>query len=306
MSVENFNRFNDEFTKYIFANDGQKEFLLDLLNAVFDECKLDCVPNKITDVTYKDRELMTFHVNEKVGRLDVYGQASEGQIIDIEFQCKVDKTIVDRNLFYFSKILSTQDLQSKSYDEAQPVIIINMLKENFFLEGCDYITVAGLTAQQSNNLLPNKLLSNKLNFIYIEARKCVKQSEQNPSRLAQWMTYLRSTSDDVIENLAKGDKLFKKVLEAERKFRGDTHMMNTYSNIERLENRVASLEDKTSLLESKKAELESENASLKQEVARAKLEEALKNAKNMLAKGLPRSLVKEITELSDNQLAALG
>ena len=77
-----------------------------------------------------------------------------------------------------------------------------MLKENFFLEGCDYITVAGLTAQQSNNLLPNKLLSNKLNFIYIEARKCVKQSEQNPSRLAQWMTYLRSTSDDVIENLA--------------------------------------------------------------------------------------------------------
>ena len=83
-------------------------------------------------------------------------------------------------------------------------------------------------------------------------------------------------------------------------------MMNTYSNIERLENRVASLEDKTSLLESKKAELESENASLKQEVARAKLEEALKNAKNMLAKGLPRSLVKEITELSDSQLAALS
>ena len=29
MSVENFNRFNDEFTKYIFANDGQKEFLLE-------------------------------------------------------------------------------------------------------------------------------------------------------------------------------------------------------------------------------------------------------------------------------------
>ena len=45
---------------------------------------------------------------------------------------------------------------------------------------------------------------------------------------------------------------------------------------------------------------------MQQTEARAKLEEALKNAKNMLAKGLSRSLVKEITHLSDEQLAALS
>ena len=91
------------------------------------------------------------------------------------------------------------------------------------------------------------------------------------------------------------------------------HSVNETLNI-----KVNSLENKNALLESEKASLESENASLKQEIqqtearvkleteARVKLEAAINTAKNMLAKGLPRSLVKEITELSDSQLAALS
>ena len=134
--------------------------------------------------------------------------------------------------------------------------------------------------------------------------------ESKNTRLIMWMNYLLSKSDQVIEALAKKDSIFQKVLDAERNFR--VHSVN-----ETLNSKVNSLENKNALLESEKAalnikvdSLENENASLKQEMqqteARAKLEEALKNAKNMLAKGLPRSLVKEITELSDNQLAALS
>ena len=162
--------------------------------------------------------------------------------------------------------------------------------------------------------------------------------ESKNTRLIMWMNYLLSKSDQVIEALAKKDSIFQKVLDAERNFRGDTKMMDIYSINESLHSvnetlhsvnetlhsvnetlnsKVNSLENKNALLESEKAalnikvdSLENENASLKQEMqqteARAKLEEALKNAKNMLAKGLPRSLVKEITELSDNQLAALS
>ena len=139
--------------------------------------------------------------------------------------------------------------------------------------------------------------------------------ESKNTRLIMWMNYLLSKSDQVIEALAKKDSIFQKVkvLDAERNFRGDTKMMDIYSINESLHSvnetlnsKVNSLENKNALLENKNAALESENASLKQEVARAKLEEALKNAKNMLAKGLSRSLVKEITHLSDEQLAALS
>ena len=137
--------------------------------------------------------------------------------------------------------------------------------------------------------------------------------ESKNTRLIMWMNYLLSKSDQVIEVLAKKDSIFQKVLDAERNFRGDTKMMDIYSINESLHSvnetlnsKVNSLENKNALLENKNAALESENASLKQEVARAKLEEALKHAKNMLAKGLSRSLVKEITHLSDEQLAALS
>ena len=310
------NRFNDVFVKFLFANEKQKEFLIDLLNAIFDERKQQlCITERITDVTYADRELVSLNINEKGARLDVYVKTSQGQIIDVEFQSKVDESIITRDLFYFGKLFGAQLHQGASYDQALPIIVIDVLKENIFPEDEDYITFAGLT-----NLLTGKLVTKLEYIIFIEARKCVMLGESKNTRLIMWMNYLLSKSDQVIEALAKKDSIFQKVLDAERNFRGDTKMMDIYSINESLHSvnetlhsvnetlnsKVNSLENKNALLENKNAALESENASLKQEVARAKLEEALKNAKNMLAKGLPRSLVKEITELSDNQLAALS
>ena len=314
------NRFNDVFVKFLFANEKQKEFLIDLLNAIFDERKQQlCITERITDVTYADRELVSLNINEKGARLDVYVKTSQGQIIDVEFQSKVDESIITRDLFYFGKLFGAQLRQGASYDQALPIIVIDVLKENIFPEDEDYITFAGLT-----NLLTGKLVTKLEYIIFIEARKCVMLGESKNTRLIMWMNYLLSKSDQVIEALAKKDSIFQKVLDAERNFRGDTKMMDIYSINESLHSvnetlnsKVNSLENKNALLESEKAalnikvdSLENENASLKQEMqqteARAKLEEALKNAKNMLAKGLPRSLVKEITELSDNQLAALS
>lgn len=322
------NRFNDVFVKFLFANEKQKEFLIDLLNAIFDERKQQLfITERITDVTYADRELVSLNINEKGARLDVYVKTSQGQIIDVEFQSKVDESIITRDLFYFGKLFEAQLHQGASYDQALPIIVIDVLKENIFPKDEDYITFAGLT-----NLLTGKLITKLEYIIFIEARKCVMLGESKNSRLIMWMNYLLSKSDQVIEALAKKDSIFQKVLDAERNFRGDTKMMDIYSineslhsvnetlniKVNSLENKNALLESEKASLESENASLESENASLKQEIqqtearvkleteARVKLEAAINTAKNMLAKGLPRSLVKEITELSDSQLAALS
>ena len=72
----------------------------------------------------------------------------------------------------------------------------------------------------------------------------------------------------------------------------------------------ALLERENEALRTKIAALERENEALKRELQqiedRAQFAEMLMIAKNMLAKGLPRSLIKEITHLSDEQLAALS
>ena len=219
------NRLNDAYFKYLFFNYNFLHFLFDLLSCIFEKCPLPCVTEKIAKVTLEDRELLTYHEGEKASRLDVHTIINDNIIIDIEAQCKVDKTIVNRNLFYASRLYSSQKMDKKTYNQAKPVIIINILKENHFPDKPnDYITISGIT-DITNNIIasdtvtltptPQTLLTNKQHFIFIEAHKCVKFGDPT-HRLTKWMTYLRSTTDDVIQDLAKNDKIFQQVLEAEK------------------------------------------------------------------------------------------
>ena len=242
------NRLNDAYFKYLFFNYNFLHFLFDLLNCIFEKCPLPCVTEKIAKVTLEDRELLTYHEGEKAARLDVHTIINDNLIIDIEAQCKVDKTIVNRSLFYASRLLSTQQMEGKPYDQIQPVIIINILKENHFPDKPnDYITISG-TTDITNNIIasdtvtttptPQTLLTDKQHFIFIEAHKCVKFGDPN-HRLTKWMTYLRSTTDDVIQDLAKNDKIFQQVLKAEKAFRGNTSNMSEYSFYESARNKIA-------------------------------------------------------------------
>ena len=314
---KNFDRFTNRFAFYLFAKNEHKEFLLDFLNALFSEYPLACVPAKITDITYNVREMIAATRNDD-GLVFMCGTTKEGQIINIELHCQDDKALVERNLFHVSRLYADQAHQfGLDFDQYQPVINISLLKENHFTDKINnYITVGGISDGQ-----PNGISSDKLNFIYIEAPKCVQFG--NPAhRLTQWISYLNSTSDEVIKALAQSDELFQKVFEAERKFRegdgeGDAVMMDIYyineslrSENEILRSKAKALESKKAALESKKAALESKKAALTRELRqtedRASLEAMLGLAKGMLAKGLPRTLVKEITHLSDSQLAALS
>ena len=242
------NRLNDAYFKYLFFNYNFLHFLFDLLSCIFEKCPLPCVTEKIAKVTLEDRELLTYHEGEKASRLDVHTIINDNIIIDIEAQCKVDKTIVNRNLFYASRLYSSQKMDKKTYNQAKPVIIINILKENHFPDKPnDYITISGIT-DITNNIIasdtvtltptPQTLLTNKQHFIFIEAHKCVKFGDPT-HRLTKWMTYLRSTTDDVIQDLAKNDKIFQQVLKAEKAFRGNTSNMSEYSFYESARNKIA-------------------------------------------------------------------
>ena len=286
--------------------------MFDLLSCIFEKCPLPCVTEKIAKVTLEDRELLTYHEGEKASRLDVHTIINDNIIIDIEAQCKVDKTIVNRNLFYASRLYSSQKMDKKTYNQAKPVIIINILKENHFPDKPnDYITISGIT-DITNNIIasdtvtltptPQTLLTNKQHFIFIEAHKCVKFGDPT-HRLTKWMTYLRSTTDDVIQDLAKNDKIFQQVLEAEKAFRGNTSNMSEYSFYESARNKIAfeAMQNK--------AEAEAE-ADLRVQQAEAKAAEAeakanLETAKKLIAMGLSSDIIKKATKLTDSQLASL-
>lgn len=87
-----FNRFNDAFFKYLLATEKHKEFLLDLINAVFDDRKPDCVHGTITDLTLEDRELTagTHMTNRAVSILALLRQKVSSSIL----RCKPILTIL--------------------------------------------------------------------------------------------------------------------------------------------------------------------------------------------------------------------
>ena len=68
---KSFNRFNDAYVKYLLATEKHKHFLLDLINAVFDDKRPACITGQVTDLTLEDRELSSEHIREKHGRLDI-------------------------------------------------------------------------------------------------------------------------------------------------------------------------------------------------------------------------------------------
>ena len=138
------------------------------------------------------------------------------------------------------------------------------------------------------------------------------------------MTYLISTTDDVIQDLAKNDKIFQQVLEAEKAFRGNTSNMSEYSFYEYTRNKVAfelmqakaeaKAEAKAKVAEAEAKVAEAE-ARVKQAEARVKQAEAkaaeavtktnLEIAKRLIAMGLSPDAIKEATNLTDSQLAML-
>ena len=297
--------------------------MFDLLSCIFEKCPLPCVTEKIAKVTLEDRELLTYHEGEKASRLDVHTIINDNIIIDIEAQCKVDKTIVNRNLFYASRLYSSQKMDKKTYNQAKPVIIINILKENHFPDKPnDYITISGIT-DITNNIIasdtvtltptPQTLLTNKQHFIFIEAHKCVKFGDPT-HRLTKWMTYLRSTTDDVIQDLAKNDKIFQQVLEAEKAFRGNTSNMSEYSFYESARNKIAFEAMQNKAEAEAEADLRVQQAEAKADLrvqqAEAKAAEAeakanLETAKKLIAMGLSSDIIKKATKLTDSQLASL-
>ena len=291
-----FNRFNDAYVKYLLATEKHKRFLLDLINAVFDDKRPACISGKITDLTLEDRELSSEHIMEKHGRLDIRAQTDSGELIDIEVQTYADNAIGARELFYFSKLYTSQLAKGLQYYALKPVVIINLMAFNHFKEREQYHSCYELRERDLHDVL-----SDKISVHFIEAQKCKELSLKNKNRLVRWMKYLTYSSPEEVIAMAKEDEVFTKVLEAEKMFVRNREEMLKYEARERYEMDLAT---RTGLAEARgeakgRAEGEAKGR------AEGKFEALLATAKKLLTLGMPLSQIKQVTNLSDEELIRL-
>ena len=88
----------DFIFKRIFGNENHPNVLISFLNAVLNPT------DSIKSVELKDTTIEKSHVEDKYSRLDVRETTDKGEHINIEIQLNNKYNMVERSLYYWSKL----------------------------------------------------------------------------------------------------------------------------------------------------------------------------------------------------------
>ena len=95
--------------------------LISFLNAVLKP------KNNITDVEIKNTDIDKSYIEDKFSRLDVKAVTSKNEIINIEIQLKNEYNMIQRSLYYWSKLYEEQLEEGDRYDKLCRTVCINIL-----------------------------------------------------------------------------------------------------------------------------------------------------------------------------------
>ena len=125
---------NDYVFKLIFGDEKDKDILISFLNALFKEYNF--LPH-IEDIEIKNSETNKKYDIEKQGRLDIKARIKDNTYIDIEMQTKDYSDIMDRSVYYCSKLISEHTVKGASYKYPR-VIAIWIIKDQLVQDNPHY------------------------------------------------------------------------------------------------------------------------------------------------------------------------
>jgi len=268
---------SDLFIKYLFGTEEENELLISFINAVFDDSGF----SRIVSLELKNPFNLKKHYLDKGSVLDIKAVDDTGKIFNIEMQTQGDSHFINRSLFYWARIYSSQLNKSEIWNKLKPVVCINSLDFNLFPDIMEFHSCFML----KERINPNRFLSDHLYIHFLEIKKLTKH--KNYSKLELWLNYLKKegTEDrelmDIINNNPDMSKAHKRYV----KFTHDEMMRDLY------ESKINWQRDQKTMKESavKKALAES-----KKEIAR-----------NLLKEGFDIDQISRTTGLSNSEIEEL-
>ena len=147
--LKEFSRLSDVWVKHVLAMPRHQSYILDLLNAIFEEELPPCMEQgeTITSIRYPDRELIKEHLNERGAVLDILVETSQGQLINIEvyqylrpgIKTSSSRQGIDNTTGKTGRVKDTAGTASDTAalatkERLKPVIVINLLSQELFRE----------------------------------------------------------------------------------------------------------------------------------------------------------------------------
>ncbi|WP_415331602.1 Rpn family recombination-promoting nuclease/putative transposase [Clostridium perfringens] len=260
--------------KRLFGAEESKDSLISLLNAII---KSD---SPIKDIELKSPDLEKQHIGDKFCRLDIKAKTDKGEIINVEIQVRDEYNMVQRTLYYWSKIYSDQLGASENYKNLARTVCINIL--NFkLLDNDRYHNTYRLKELTTNEELTD---IEEIHFIELPKSKEIKSEEvNNIDSLLKWIEFIKEPESETVRILELTDESIRKAKTQLYKLSLDK------KTIEQYRIREKALYDEISALEN----------SREKGIKEGELKANRKIAKNLLSKGVELKEIAKILELDE-------
>ena len=138
--------------------------------------------NKIIDITFISQEDQPELIGLKSIRFDIICKDETDNTFIVEIQRAKEPSFVERTLFYWAKVYSSELKISQKYTQLKPVIILAFLNFNIFPEKKNYIHHCVLKTDPEN-----EIVTEHMKITYVEFSKF--KEHKIESITDQWMYF---------------------------------------------------------------------------------------------------------------------
>ena len=182
--------------KKIFGSEKHPRVLISFLNAILKPI------NPISNVEIRNSDLEKEFLDDKFSRLDIKARTNKNEIINIEIQLKNEYNMIQRSLYYWSKLYEEQLSEGDRYDKLSRTVCINILDFKY-LKNDRFHNGYRLKEIETNEELTDL---QEIHFIEIPKLKRFESTEEIVDLLEGWVEFLRDPESEVIRKLEMSNK----------------------------------------------------------------------------------------------------
>ena len=224
---------------------------------------------------------------EKLGVLDIIAKLDKNEICNIELQIVDKKNIIERILYYWSRLYSRQIKSGEDYKISQKAIVI--LITDFKIENLEELDYHSRWKIMEDKQGKKIILTQKLEIDIIELPKIIgKEKEQD--NLLDWLYFLENPkSERVTEKMKENENL----KEAVKK-------LDNLSEDERMQ-RIADLRQKA-IMDEKAIYEKGLEVGIEKGIMEGSRKEKIEIAKKMLELKIDKETIAEATGLTEQEI----
>ena len=267
-----------------------KALIEDILNIKVHSLELD-----------KSKDLLNENTEDKNGRLDLRAVINDNIECDIEIQLSSHEKMLERFLYYWSKMYAANLQIGDKYSCLKKTISIIILDDE--IEDFKEITKSHTKWQIREEEYLKKILTPYLQIDIIELPKAIKEYEKNKqNEMLQWMMFLENPENKEVANIMKNNENIKEAKDELEKISQDDILrrMALKAELERMDHEQLMYEARRDGKAEGKEEGKKEG--IKEGIKKGIKENQLEIAKKMLKEKMQIDIIEKFTGLTKEEI----